>query len=206
MAAANLGGLQVLRMRLRAWERLGQGAMLNSMQEPPSYRRLPDDSPRCDHPLPSLRESRCFRTTPFTSPEAWSPPYYCLWELLYSWSDCEGNKVNNKDLPRCRQISINTSWPHRSRWSLSNFTWFGYISQRNAGLKYSAILRSILSLPYANVGVPCREAFYERFYADRRARGCTTASSHLALIKAQSTALTSWSSDISKFARIAKCV
>ena len=76
----------------------------------------------------------------------------------------------------------------------------------NAGLKYCPILWSILSLRYACVGVPCREAFYERFYADLQARVYATASSHLVLIKAQSTTSISRLSDLTKFTRIAKSV
>ena len=41
------------------------------------------------------------------------------------------------------------------------------------------------------LGILCRETFYDQFYADRRARGCTTALGQLALIKAQSTVSTS---------------
>jgi hypothetical protein len=76
--------------------------------------------------------------------------------------------------------------------------------QSNAGLKYCLILRSILSLRYICVGVPYREAFYNRFYADLQARVYATASSHLVLIKAQSTASTSILGDFAVFARIAK--
>ena len=76
----------------------------------------------------------------------------------------------------------------------------------NAGLKYCLILRSILSLRIVCVGVPCREAFYARFYADLQARVYVTASSHLVLIKAQSSASTSRLGDFAESTSIAKSV
>jgi hypothetical protein len=93
-----------------------------------------------------------------------------------SWCRKE-NEGSKKELLR-RQVSTTTLWLDRSR-------------RGNADLKYCLILRSILSLRYACVGAPCREAFYDRFYADLQARVYATASSHLVLVKAQSTASTS---------------
>lgn len=61
----------------------------------------------------------------------------------------------------------------------------------NDWLNFWLTLRSILIFRYVGVGVFCRETFYDQFYADRQAKGCTTTLGHLALIKAQSTVSTS---------------
>ena len=99
----------------------------------------------------------------------------------------------NKRIIARKMWAIRIHHIYRTARSIATITtWSRYISDSNAGLKYRLTLRSIISLRYTffcMVWIPCREAFYERFYANRRAGVDDT------WRWSSSTASTSWSSE-----------